>query len=247
MRRPAPKEKKTVPASERRKKGKILFLTSEERRKEASSSHPLKREEKPKDSVRDCALVLMTTLDRVIATHQSEWVSFNEEPLFPGPSEGGTEEHLPGLSSSSDQSESSCGDSHLADGGAQDLSPSEQDDASEKMGLISEAASPPGSPEQSPPDLASAISNWVQFEDDTPWSSTLPPPKETGRTSGKLEVFWVCAWQGRMLSLYRSALPALEDQRERVCVCVQVHEQAEISFGVIQQLVFVNIKNWKDQ
>ncbi|XP_037359651.1 stonin-2 [Talpa occidentalis] len=121
----------------------------------------------------------MTTVDRVIATHQSEWVSFNEEPLFSGPSEGGTEEHLPGLSSSSDQSESSCGDSHLADGGAQDRSPSEQDDASEKMGLISEAASPPGSPEQSAPDLASAISNWVQFEDDTPWSSTSPPPKET--------------------------------------------------------------------
>ncbi|KAM5243795.1 stonin-2 isoform 3-T3 [Hipposideros larvatus] len=121
----------------------------------------------------------MTTLDHVIATHQSEWVSFNEEPLFPVPSEGGTEEHLPGLSSSSDQSESSSGENQVVDGGSQDLSHSEQDDSSEKMGLISEAATPPGSPEQPPPDLASAISNWVQFEDDTPWTSTSPTHKET--------------------------------------------------------------------
>lgn len=101
----------------------------------------------------------MTTLDHVIATHQSEWVSFSEEPLFPVPSEGGTEEHLPGLSSSSDQSESSSGENQVVDGGSQDLSHSEQDDSSEKMGLISEVATPSGSPEQPPPDLASAISN----------------------------------------------------------------------------------------
>lgn len=122
----------------------------------------------------------MTTLDHVIATHQSEWVSFSEEPLFPVPSEGGTEEHLPGLSSSSDQSESSSGENQVVDGGSQDLSHSEQDDSSEKMGLISEVATPSGSPEQPPPDLASAISNWVQFEDDTPWASMSPTHKETG-------------------------------------------------------------------
>ncbi|XP_042548532.1 stonin-2 [Dipodomys spectabilis] len=121
----------------------------------------------------------MTTLDHVIATHQSEWVSFNEEPLFLVPSEGGTEEHFPELSSSSGPSESSSGENHVVDGVSQDLSHSEQDDSSEKMGLISEAASPPGSPEQPPPDLASAISNWVQFEDDTPWASTSPSHKET--------------------------------------------------------------------
>ncbi|KAM5177605.1 stonin-2 isoform 2-T2 [Callospermophilus lateralis] len=122
----------------------------------------------------------MTTLDHVIATHQSEWVSFNEEPLFPVPSEGGTEEHLPVLSFSSDQSETSSGENHVVDGASQDLSHSEQDDSSEKMGLISEVASPPESPEQPSLDLASAISNWVQFEDDTPWASTSPSPKETG-------------------------------------------------------------------
>ncbi|XP_058433846.1 stonin-2 isoform X5 [Marmota monax] len=122
----------------------------------------------------------MTTLDHVIATHQSEWVSFNEEPLFSVPSEGGTEEHLPVLSSSSDQSETSSGENHVVDGASQDLSHSEQDDSSEKMGLISEVASPPESPEQPSLDLASAISNWVQFEDDTPWASTSPSPKETG-------------------------------------------------------------------
>ncbi|XP_012913435.2 stonin-2 isoform X2 [Mustela putorius furo] len=121
----------------------------------------------------------MTTLDHVIATHQSEWVSFNEEPLFPVPSEGGTEEHVPAPSSYSDQSESSSGENHVVDGGCQDLSHSEQDDSSEKLGLISEATSPPGSPEQPSPDLASAISNWVQFEDDTPWASTSSPQKET--------------------------------------------------------------------
>lgn len=124
----------------------------------------------------------MTTLDHVIATHQSEWVSFSEEPLFPTPLEGGTEEHFPGLSSSSERSESSSGENHVVDEGSQDLSHSEQDDSSEKMGLISEAASPPGSPVQPTPDLASAISNWVQFEDDTPWSSTSPPHKETALT-----------------------------------------------------------------
>uniref|UniRef100_A0A2K6GBY9 Stonin-2 N-terminal domain-containing protein n=1 Tax=Propithecus coquereli TaxID=379532 RepID=A0A2K6GBY9_PROCO len=133
----------------------------------------------------------MTTLEHVIATHQSEWVSFNEEPLFAAPSEGGTEEHLPGLSSSSDQSENSSGENHMVDGGSQDLSHSEQDDSSEKMGLISEAASPPGSPEQSPPDLASAISNWVQFEDETPWASTSPPHKETAKN--RIVVF-LCWW-----------------------------------------------------
>ncbi|XP_044087898.1 stonin-2 isoform X6 [Neovison vison] len=129
----------------------------------------------------------MTTLDHVIATHQSEWVSFNEEPLFPVPSEGGTEEHLPAPSPYSDQSESSSRENHVVDGGCPDLSHSEQDDSSEKLGLISEATSPPGSPEQPSPDLASAISNWVQFEDDTPWASTSPPQKETDSSSSVQE------------------------------------------------------------
>ena len=95
---------------------------------------------------------------------------------------GGPKEHLPGASSSSDQSESSSGEHHALDGGSQDLSHSEHDDSSEKLGLISEAASPPGSPEQRPPELVSAISGWVQFEDDAPWASSSPPPKEAGGT-----------------------------------------------------------------
>lgn len=136
----------------------------------------------------------MTTLDHVVATHQSEWVSFSEEPLFSAPSEGATEEHFPGSSSSSDPSESSSGENPAVDGGCQDLSHSEQDDSSEKMGLISEATTPPGSPVQPTPDLASAISNWVQFEDDTPWRSTSPPHKETGELGRKSR---------RGLALYR--------------------------------------------
>lgn len=99
---------------------------------------------------------------------------------------GGTEERFPGLSSSSERSESSSGENHAVDEGSQDLSHSEQDDSSEKMGLISEAASPPGSPAQPTPDLASAISNWVQFEDDTPWSNTSPPHRETGEPGREL-------------------------------------------------------------
>ena len=111
---------------------------------------------------------------------------------------GGTEEHFPGLSSSSERSESSSGENHVVDEGSQDLSHSEQDDSSEKMGLISEAASPPGSPVQPTPDLASAISNWVQFEDDTPWSSTSPPHKETGEPGRKLRkaLVWNRLWKG---------------------------------------------------
>ncbi|XP_057587426.1 stonin-2 isoform X6 [Hippopotamus amphibius kiboko] len=148
----------------------------------------------------------MTTLDHVIATHQSEWVSFNEEPLFPVPSEGGTEEHLAAASSSSDQSESSSGENHVADGGSQDLSHSEHDDSSEKMGLISEAASPPGSPEQPPSDLASAISSWVQFEDEKPWASTSPPHKEAGGTAISLTMpCWTCP---SFNSLGRCPLPS---------------------------------------
>lgn len=87
------------------------------------------------------------------------------------------------------------------DGGSQDLSHSEHDDSSEKLGLISEAASPPGSPERRPPDLVSAISSWVQFEDDAPWASSSPPPKEAGGTGRPGEGLGrvgteVCASQG---------------------------------------------------
>ncbi|XP_045143880.1 stonin-2 [Echinops telfairi] len=121
----------------------------------------------------------MTTLDHVTATHQSEWVSFNEEPPYLVSSDGAPEEHLAGLSSSSDRSESSSGENPLVDGGSRDLSPSEQDDSSEKIALVPAVAPAPGSPEQPTPDLASAISNWVQFEDDTPWTSTSAPHKET--------------------------------------------------------------------
>ena len=80
----------------------------------------------------------------------------------------------------------------MVDGASQGLSHSEQDDSSEKMGLISEVASPPESPEQPSPDLASAISSWVQFEDDTPWASTSPSSKETGGTGRRKSSALVC-------------------------------------------------------
>uniref|UniRef100_F7EW99 Stonin-2 n=1 Tax=Monodelphis domestica TaxID=13616 RepID=F7EW99_MONDO len=121
----------------------------------------------------------MTTLSNVIATHKSEWVSFNEESLFPVPSEGGSENLLTEPSSSSDRSESSSGENQTVDGESQDFSQSEQGDSSEKLGLISEPPSPSENLVQPKPDLASAISSWVQFEEDTPWTSTLPAHKET--------------------------------------------------------------------
>ncbi|XP_020834631.2 stonin-2-like [Phascolarctos cinereus] len=122
----------------------------------------------------------MTTLSNVIATHQSEWVSFTEESLFPVTSEGGPENLVTGLSSSSDRSESSSGENQTVDGESQDLSHSEQGDSSEKLGLISEPSSPPDNVMQPKSDLASAISTWVQFEEDTQWTSTLTTHKETG-------------------------------------------------------------------
>ncbi|XP_001366942.2 stonin-2 isoform X1 [Monodelphis domestica] len=121
----------------------------------------------------------MTTLSNVIATHKSEWVSFNEESLFPVPSEGGSENLLTEPSSSSDRSESSSGENQTVDGESQDFSQSEQGDSSEKLGLISDPPSPSENLVQPKPDLASAISSWVQFEEDTPWTSTLPAHKET--------------------------------------------------------------------
>lgn len=110
----------------------------------------------------------------------------------------------------------------MVHGGSQELSHSEQDDSSEKLGLISEAASPPGSPERPPPDLASAISNWVQFEDDTPWASTSPPHKETRETGGRLRrvLTSVCAHGGEVCGaariLYQSPrAPAVPESWQR--------------------------------
>ncbi|XP_056666583.1 stonin-2 isoform X3 [Monodelphis domestica] len=129
----------------------------------------------------------MTTLSNVIATHKSEWVSFNEESLFPVPSEGGSENLLTEPSSSSDRSESSSGENQTVDGESQDFSQSEQGDSSEKLGLISDPPSPSENLVQPKPDLASAISSWVQFEEDTPWTSTLPAHKETDNSSSLQE------------------------------------------------------------
>ncbi|XP_044520921.1 stonin-2 [Gracilinanus agilis] len=135
----------------------------------------------------------MTTLSNVIATHKSEWVSFNEESLFPVTSEGGSENLLTEPSSSSDRSESSSGENQTVDGESQDFSQSEQGGSSEKLGLISEPPSPSDNLVHPKPDLASAISTWVQFEEDTPWTSTLPAHRETAKTAPPLTMScWTC-------------------------------------------------------
>ncbi|XP_028927569.1 stonin-2 isoform X1 [Ornithorhynchus anatinus] len=119
----------------------------------------------------------MTSLDNVIATNQSEWVSFNDEPHFPISSEGDPEELLARRSSSSDRSESSSGEVRAGDGESPDTSHSEQDAALEKLPLVSRTTSPLENPVQSQPGLASAISTWVQFEDES-WTGTLSTHQE---------------------------------------------------------------------